>query len=753
VTTGLEATPPKTLLRSTILAALGIAAGRTAAVVAPAPIADLVEGVTRTMFLHKAKWMSVLVLCAGLFAAGIGSHLHRALATPVSDDTPKTPAAKAAQKPASDKPAVNEADKLVVTGRVLDPDGKPLAGARVFMPGAVWGAEMKAETLVDVQTGPEGQFRFRIERSQLVQGRLLLAKAEEYALDWIMADKIGKDEITLRLPKDIPIRGRVLDLQGRPIKGVSVSVRRLAAAPDGDLTPVLNSIQRDGNRVFSHELREFHQSPKATFFPAVKTDDAGRFQFTGLGAERLVVLWVEGPTIEHQVLYVLTRPGLNVEEIVKKAPNRIGIKTPLPVIYGPQFDHPAGPCKPLSGVVRDHRTGKPLEGVAINASVNGHWWENYILTKTDKEGRYQVVGLGKANSYHITALALPQDYLQGGKTITDTEALKPLTADLELVHGVRVRGRITDKQTGKPVPAAIWYGPLQDNKYFADLPAKDAGLFYGMGHRNEKDGSYSLLAVPGPGIIYCRAEVDPNPYTQVVVDPADRSRATIEEGIGESFIGAGGIYLTLHGHNAYRLIDPAADAKGIVCDMQFDKGKTRSGTVVDPDGKPITGVRVCGLNPLGGIQMLKDSSFKAVALSSAKPRRIAFVHPQRKLVGHVLVEADAREPITVRLQPGAVLTGRLLDEDGKPLAGINVNAGYTEPVLYWLADNVASTHPVQTDAEGRFRLEGVFTDLKVSLGLKKGNGFLVTEEKYQSMTLKAETKDLGDLTAKPFRPQ
>jgi RNA polymerase sigma factor (sigma-70 family) len=721
VSAGVEAAAPKTLLRTTIQAALGIAAGQSAAGVAPAPVAKLVEGVTRTMFLNKVKLAGVLILSAGLLATGVGSQLRHAFANPASDEAPKTKAVRVADKPASEKPAAapKEDGKRVIQGRVLDPDGKALEGARVFLPGTVWGDAKKAGTLVDIKSGAEGHFRFTLERAQLVRGRSLVAMAQGYAPAWIEADKIGKDDVTLRLAKDLPIRGRILDLEGRPIKGVTVKVRRVAAAPEGDLAPVLKSMQRDGNRVFTHPLHEVYMNPEAPFFAPVKTDAEGRFHLDGLGAERVVVLWTEGPTIAHQVVYVLTRPGLNVEELVKNAPERIGIpgrKTPLPVIYGPDFDHPATPCKPILGVVRDQRTGKPLEGVSINGSSGG-WWENYIQTKTDKEGRYKLVGVAKGRSYHISAWALPQDYLQGGKNIADTEGLAPLTLDMELIKGIRVRGRITDKQTGKPVPAAFWYSPLSDNKYFAALPGKDAGLFLGLGMRNEKDGSYSMLALPGPGLIKYRAEVENNPYTQVVLDPAHRGKAHVDEGLGESFIGPGGVYLTLFGHNAYRLIDPAADAKTVECDIQFDRGRTRTGKVVDADGKPLTGVRAGGLAPLGGNETLKDGTFKAVGLNPAKPRLIAFVHPERK-----------------------------------PLAGIKVNAGYRENVPRWLTEDEKSGYVVQTDAEGRFRVEGIFPGLKFGLGLRKGNSFLVTAEQFQTMTLEAGTRDLGDIAAKPWRP-
>jgi RNA polymerase sigma factor (sigma-70 family) len=746
---------PAVLLRTTSKAALGIAAGQTATGVVSAPVAALVEGVTRTMFLSKAKLAGILLLAAGV-AAGVGSRLHRVFATPAAGEQPASAPTSKAAKPSAEKPAATKDDKLTLRGRVLDPDGKPLADGRVFLPGAVWGSAEKGDHLLAQKTAAEdGRFRVTIRRSDLQRGRFLIAAAKGYGLDWKEADKLGSDEVTFRLVPDLPVAGRVLDLEGRPVQGASVHVTTVEAPPEGDLGPVLKTIQNDGNRVFRHPLRAVYMAADSGIIAPVKTDEQGRFRINGVGKERIAVLRLEGPSIEHQSLYVLTRRDVNIKELVKMAPDRLGGLMSLPRIYGPTFEHLAGPTKPITGIVRDRATGKPLADVWINGNVPNTWWENYVRAKTDKDGRYRLIGLPKARSYHVSVWGLRRDYIQAGKDVGDSAGLTPLTLDFELVRGVRVRGRITDKATGKPVPAAIWYIPLADNKHFAAMPGKDAGLFAGLGHRNEKDGSYNLLALPGLGLIKVRAEVEGNPYMQAALDPADRPRAygtNPDEGLGVTFLGAGQIIETLSGHNAYRIIDPAADADSVTCDFSFDRGRTRTGVVVDPDGKPLTGVRVNGLTAFEGNKTLADNSFTAVALNPAEPRLLAFAHKERKLVGHLHLAADAKEPVRVRLQPAAVLTGRLLDEDGKPLAGITVSASHRANPVRRVTEALAADQPVVTGADGRFRIEGIFPGLGFGLSLHKGDKFLEIDEKYNKLTLEPATKDLGDITAKPFRP-
>lgn len=738
-----EAAPPL-LLRTTIEAALGIAAGQSITTIVSAPVATLVQEATRTLFFSKVKLMGLVLAIAGLVAATAGGHLYHVPSIP----------APAEERPAETKPdaPAKEQDKIVLHGRVLDPDGKPLAGAALFfLPTADEDNAPKAPG-EEAKSGAEGRFHFAVPRSHLVHGRWLAAAAEGYALDWIDADKLGSDEITLRLARDIPITGRILTLEGRPVKGASVVVKEVQAPPEGDLGPVLKSIRPldGGGRLFVHPLRDCSPGKQCRFLPPVKTDEQGRFRFTGLGKERIVRLRVEGPEIEHQVLYVLTRTAVNVKELLKPVPDLRGLMR-LPAIYGPTFEHLAGPTRLITGTVSDRATGKPLADVPINGRVTESWWENYVLTKTDKEGRYRLIGLPKGRSYHLSVWGLKKGYMQVGKTVSDSEGLTPITLDFELVRGVRVRGRITDKTTGKPVPAALWYVPLEKNKHFAALPGKDNSLFYGAGHRSKEDGSYSVLALPGPGMIYVRAEVEDNPYTMAALDPADQAKAASanpEEGEGVTFTGVGGLTLGLSGNNAYRILDPAPDAETLTCDFSFDRGLTRSGSVVDPEGKPLAGVRVNGLSAMGGVKTLAGSSFKAVALNPAQPRTLVFLHLKRKLTGHIRLGGNEKEPVIVRLQPGGVLTGRVLDEDGKPLAGAGVSIAYRLSAVNWLLRETAVRPSVQTDAAGRFRIEGVFADLKFGLKISKGDDYFSTDEKHQELTLSAGTKDVGDIIVK-----
>jgi hypothetical protein len=105
-------------------------------------------------------------------------------------------------------------------------------------------------------------------------------------------------------------------------------------------------------------------------------------------------------------------------------------------------------------------------------------------------------------------------------------------------------------------------------------------------------------------------------------------------------------------------------------------------------------------------------------------------------------------PVTVRLQKCATLTGRVVEEDGEPRAGVIVT-GYIKEGQLSLSRGWFGFISGLTDREGRFRIEGVIPGVRVSLSTQMGaqiTGSLLPEVALRP----GETKDLGDLRAKPL---
>ena len=113
--------------------------------------------------------------------------------------------------------------------------------------------------------------------------------------------------MTLRLVGDVPIEGRVLDLQGKPVAAVKVRLYDLRICSGEDLGPVIAAVRKgqrlSGNRGFV----DGWGFPAPGQPAAVTTGADGRFRMAGLGRERVVRLEIEGPSIAHELEWAMTR--------------------------------------------------------------------------------------------------------------------------------------------------------------------------------------------------------------------------------------------------------------------------------------------------------------------------------------------------------------------------------------------------------------------------------------------------------------
>src|SRR5262249_13413160 len=265
-----------------------------------------------------------------------------------------------------------------VRGRVLDPDGQPVPGARLVF---VYSPVEKGPEKVWATSSPDGRFRFTVGKSfqdPLLENpwdhTFVVAVAEGYGFAWARVRPDRRGGLTLRLVRDdLPIQGRVLDLEGQPVAGATVRLEPDLFVPTrGDLADWLKALEADKRDA---DLTGLRSPAFATLFPPVQTGAEGRFQIKGIGRERVVCLRVEGPTIATQQVRARPRPAATTRSAPQGAP----------------FTFLVVPTRPVVGVVRDKDTGKPLAGV----TVRSHDWNSLVRTTTDKDGRYRLLGLPK----------------------------------------------------------------------------------------------------------------------------------------------------------------------------------------------------------------------------------------------------------------------------------------------------------------------------------------------------------------------
>jgi RNA polymerase sigma factor (sigma-70 family) len=737
---------PRYLVAATVrTATVSVAGQATTAGLVCARVAALAEGMLRSLFLDKLKTGTVIVLVVTLAGMGTGALGYRSLLAPqradgtasstspvppdgtaakiamlieqlgsdTADDREKAakeleavggPALDALRKAAGDgqgerkklaQDLVQKIQRRVreVRGRVLGPDDRPCAGAKLYL-----GFSNPKEPTYPVRatSGGDGRFAFTFARSELDMAYSdnpvyqVLAVAEGHGCSWATGDAAA-GELTLRLVPDAPVGGRILDADGRPVAGA-----RLAVTGVGDDADFVEWVRIGYRSTRTNAGGDIYQFAKGCWIgplpglPAVLvTDNSGRFKLSGVGRGRVVSFHLEGA----------------------------GIATAALGVRGTSFEYQAAASRPIRGVVRDKATGKSLPAVTVFFDT---WLdprnEEPVLHKavTDKQGRYELLGLPKAEDY---ALALrPADglYFQRKVRVQDTPGLGALTADFELEQGeVTVRGKVTEKETGRPVAGAT----------------VDSNPLTGTGGRAETttgpDGAYILKVGRGSHTI---GVAGPNPDAYM---PAFLPRADPKAPVPDFRIAP-------ETYHALVLIAPEKE-EVLVKDVALELPQQRKGRVLGPDGQPLSGTTITGLAPRWNVvETVKGAEFIVRGINpQAPPRSLTFLHRDKKL-GLFLKELpeETSGPLTVNLQPCGVASGRLIDQDGQPRA--ELRAYLAAP------PHVVGRQEVTTDKDGVFRAEGLVPGVTYRV-MRPQSRYVLAEVVVEP----GKTKDLGNIKPAP----
>jgi hypothetical protein len=736
---------------------------------ATAAAQSLSQEVLKAMFVQRLTIAAAVLLGAGLVAWAAGA----AWVPRGGEDVEETPAAAPGVGAKADSPDV--AGTFPVRGRVLDPDGKPVAGAEIFVRPNTLHGWSPSDPIPGGQRGrvattdAEGRFRFDLDKgaSDLPWGddpawhrAQITAAAPGFGPAWVEPRELLKgEEAVLKLVRDdVPIRGRVVDPQGRPIAGVTVQLQRVAGFRDGaDLDAVLASGEVDGAA-----SAWWYAAFDGANWPGGRltwtTDAEGRFEIQGIGRDRVATLAFSGPKLANSLLRAMTRPA-KAPPKPRPKPSRtnrdmmfIG-SPPSPPLVGATFEHVTGPSKPIVGVVRSQADGKPVEGMRVFAMEGATW--TGASARTDAQGRFRIDGLPKGEVYRVSVnegYGAGSPYLSTQmNNVTDTEGLKPIELTIDLPKGVEITGRLIDPATGRPVP----YGQIT----YVTLPTNPNKGGTVQDAPSATDPTFRLTVPPGGGFLMVQARGKDLPYMTARLRKADKGKGVGGLGDGETTM------VLLNAHHAYKIIDVPADAKSMDVDLELTRGFARKGKVVDADGKAVEGVQCYGLASNWGVmKTLADGTFEVLGLERDRPRQLIFAHKGRRLVGSTIIKGEdsaSEAPLVVTLGPPAAIAGRLVDEDGLPIAGASLGT----LTITIDGDNLPPEGPdsmwpdgetVTSGADGRFRIDGLKPGVRTNHGVSFAN-----RPGYWGDTGKAlrdivvskagEVRDLGDIKVKVVR--
>jgi uncharacterized GH25 family protein len=238
-------------------------------------------------------------------------------------------------------PAAAEHTNKSWVGRVVDEDGRPLAGAMVTAfeitcDGDNWQKSRKRE-LAALGTGADGRFQFGAKGMDkcAVVVATKAGKCSDASLPGLSSD----EEMTLRLGPAAELEGLVMDDAGAPVAGVEVRIL----------------------------LSDAYALPKETRMTT--TDRQGRFRVSDLPRSANFELDISAPGYARALA-----KGPFV-------PSQKGLRFVLP------------PEGRLEGIVVAKDTGKPLPNVRVTAMSGVPSGMHHAYAKTDQAGRFAMSGL------------------------------------------------------------------------------------------------------------------------------------------------------------------------------------------------------------------------------------------------------------------------------------------------------------------------------------------------------------------------
>ena len=714
-------TVPAQLVHNTIRAASSMALGGAAIEsIVPAAVAALARGVARTLAFSRLRTAACLIILA---AVGVSIGLTASLqladepSRPAEAPGMAAPARGAAAKGLEPEPEGKaRGDSGLSRGQVLDPDGKPVAGASIVLSRP----ENKRAPQRLATSGADGRFEAAIPPWSIEDPGVedppvahLAALAPGFGPGWVKIDpRAAAKPVAIRLRRDdLPIEGRVIGLEGRGVPDAKVSVYAIADLPNGFLAALRTDAgQADSSDLWSDVVSSRLVLAGSGPHAAVRTGPDGRFRMNGLGRDRFVTLTVEGESISQSFATVLTTGDPTYRPLGVSGDDWETFK-----LVGPRFELTAAPGRVVEGIVRDRDTGRPIPGAKVGSS----WAMDE--TTSDGQGRFRLKGMPKAPDNFLKAVADDPLYVKVAKPVGDPQGLGPVEADVELKRGVWVTGRVIKRSSGRPAKAIVHYLAFRDNPHLKDYPG--ASIFRGITgsgeieYRTDADGRFRAVALPGGGILAVRS-LEGGYLTALALTPDAAGNV----------LGQSNFEYQQAGFQALVPINPRENEVAVIPDISLTPGREQHVRPVDPAGRPIERTINLGVHSLTEFgDLVPGVEFNFVHLRPGKPEKVLIFSETRELSAFVDIKGDEPDPIRVVLRPSGTVTGRLVDEEGRPRPNVRLDVSYSLGRSHAAEQRFSS--PPLSGPDGRFRIAGLVPGLPYTVAvIRKGADY---EHRYE----------------------
>jgi hypothetical protein len=208
-------------------------------------------------------------------------------------------------------------------------------------------------------------------------------------------------------------------------------------------------------------------------------------------------------------------------------------------------------------------------------------------------------------------------------------------------------------------------------------------------------------------------------------------------------------------YTAYAAVNIEPEVADATVTVELDPGLSVPGTVVGPDGRELAGAVTMGLIP--GITYfdqppLDTARFEARALRKGDVRRVIVFHTEKGLAGSALITGGQKDGAVVRLGPWGEVTGRAVDESGRP-AKDAYQMAITDQACFTDFDQgtsplCPSRSATQIGPDGRFRFRGLVPGLKYRFGVFTNVPRTFQTHamgEFEAVVKPGEVKDVGDV--------
>ncbi len=648
------------LCDSTTRAAIQFAVGSAVGEALSASTTSLAQEVLRSMLIHKLQLVVLTLLVLGAVVTGAGYSID-AFARPREGGPPGEPfpgPARTAPRP-PDPPRPPE-QRMTVVGRVLDPAGKPVAGAPVEVVGLPRrplldrdDAPYRLAVLGRGETDADGRFRLDAARTSSVGyfSANVMAEAPGSGLGWVALNADAPEPAAeIRLRPEQVVRGRLVDVNGQPAAGVELRVTYISPPQVGGELPDAiwaNDGPPEGGRLWP--------SP-------IKTDAQGRFAVSRIGRGLRTLLEVADPRFAPQQLDLL-------------ADDRVG--------KDKETTQALQAARVVEGCVLDADTGRPVPGALVALSTN-----RMTRCRADAQGRYRAYPpppdrYNPSSDFGINVFP-PEGspYLVPRIQVAWTKGELKRQLDIKLKRGVILRGKVTDQTTGRPLGSGCTV------EYEYTNGPEDVQMCREASVASHDDGTFQMVVPPGRGYLLVYGPTPDYVHEEI-------GRLMLHEGR------PGGDRYYAHKIMPYEV--KAGDAPREV-EAALRPAKTIKGRVLGPDGQPvaraffITRLFIEPFNPFWrgnqGFQLpVRDGRFELHGVDPEMPAPVYFLDADHEW--GATFEASGKlagQDVTVQLRPCGRAVARFVGPDGKPVAG----------VFPWL-EIVATPAGVESSPDGKVR--------------------------------------------------